>query len=117
MLSVFPAVHSQSTSRDLVLENVDSEDEKDQDQDQENRSEQPSSGKHAEPEERLNPEATSPSAPASCLNQEDAETQTGRWTPFIESIKREVENNAMATMEERLVTHVFWKCWDYKRFQ
>nr|XP_061812932.1 cyclic nucleotide-gated cation channel beta-3-like [Nerophis lumbriciformis] len=34
--------------------------------------------------------------------QEDAETQTGRWTPFVESIKREAEGVALATMEERL---------------
>ncbi|XP_062277552.1 LOW QUALITY PROTEIN: cyclic nucleotide-gated cation channel beta-1-like [Scomber scombrus] len=37
------------------------------------------------------------------LSLEDAETQTGRWTPFIESIKREAEDVAMATMEERLL--------------
>ncbi|XP_061578751.1 cyclic nucleotide-gated cation channel beta-3-like [Cololabis saira] len=37
------------------------------------------------------------------LPQEDAETQTGRWTPFIESIKREAEDVALATMEERLI--------------
>ncbi|XP_047452181.1 cyclic nucleotide-gated cation channel beta-1-like [Mugil cephalus] len=36
-----------------------------------------------------------------CL--EDAETQTGRWTPFIESIKREAEDVALATIEERLL--------------
>lgn len=35
------------------------------------------------------------------ISQEDAETQTGRWTPFIESIKREAEDVALATMEER----------------
>lgn len=35
------------------------------------------------------------------MAQEDAETQTGRWTPFIESIKREAEDVALATMEER----------------
>lgn len=34
-------------------------------------------------------------------SQEDAETQTGRWTPFIESIKKEAEDVALATMEER----------------
>ncbi|KAB5571614.1 hypothetical protein PHYPO_G00227060 [Pangasianodon hypophthalmus] len=96
------AVHSRPTSTDLVLEEVDSDDDQDQNQNQENRSEQPSSPKQAEPEERSDPEATSPSAPASCLKQEDAETQTGRWTPFIESIKREAEDSAMATMEERL---------------
>jgi len=32
--------------------------------------------------------------------QEDAETQTGRWTPLINSIKREAEDVALATMEE-----------------
>ncbi|AWP08847.1 putative cyclic nucleotide-gated cation channel beta-1-like [Scophthalmus maximus] len=37
------------------------------------------------------------------MSQEDAETQTGRWTPFIESIKREAEDVALATMEERLL--------------
>ncbi|XP_056138382.1 uncharacterized protein LOC130114538 [Lampris incognitus] len=36
-------------------------------------------------------------------SQEDAETQTGRWTPFIDSIKKEAEGIAMATMEERLL--------------
>ncbi|CAB1423462.1 unnamed protein product [Pleuronectes platessa] len=36
-------------------------------------------------------------------SQEDAETQTGRWMPFIESIKREAEDSAFATMEERLL--------------
>ncbi|XP_077371723.1 uncharacterized protein LOC144015531 isoform X3 [Festucalex cinctus] len=35
--------------------------------------------------------------------QEDAETQTGRWTPFVESIRREAEHVALATMEERLL--------------
>lgn len=34
-------------------------------------------------------------------SQEDAETQTGRWTPFIQSIKKEAEDEALATMEER----------------
>ena len=34
-------------------------------------------------------------------SQEDAETQTGRWTPFIESIKKEAEDSAFASMEER----------------
>lgn len=34
-------------------------------------------------------------------SQEDAETQTGRWTPFIQSIRKEAEDGALATMEER----------------
>ncbi|KAM6972965.1 uncharacterized protein FYW47_003052 [Aplochiton taeniatus] len=33
--------------------------------------------------------------------QEDAETQTGRWTPFIENIKTEAERVVIAAMEER----------------
>ncbi|XP_022605580.1 cyclic nucleotide-gated cation channel beta-1-like [Seriola dumerili] len=44
--------------------------------------------------------------PSECvtkISQEDAETQTGRWTPFIESIKKEAEDGALATMEERLL--------------
>ncbi|XP_029952812.1 cyclic nucleotide-gated cation channel beta-1-like [Salarias fasciatus] len=40
-------------------------------------------------------------------SQEDAETQTGRWTPFIETIKREAEGVALATMEERLLQERF----------
>ncbi|KAM4554434.1 LOW QUALITY PROTEIN: uncharacterized protein V3H82_018656 [Fundulus diaphanus] len=40
---------------------------------------------------------------ATKASQEDAETQTGRWTPFIESIKKEAEGVALATMEERLL--------------
>ncbi|XP_028811861.1 cyclic nucleotide-gated cation channel beta-3 isoform X4 [Denticeps clupeoides] len=34
--------------------------------------------------------------------QEDAETQTERWTPLIESIKKEAEEAALVTLEERL---------------
>lgn len=106
MLSLFSVVQSRPNSTDLVLEEVDSEDT--QDRDREKRSEQPRSQKQGEPEEPSDPEATRPSA--SCLKQEDAETQTGRWTPFIESIRREAEDNAMATIEERFVSHfVVWK--------
>lgn len=42
-----------------------------------------------------------PSENGSKTSQEDAETQTGRWTPFIQSIKKEAEDEALATMEER----------------
>ncbi|KAM9754591.1 uncharacterized protein ACNS7B_007482 isoform 2-T2 [Menidia menidia] len=44
-----------------------------------------------------------PSESATRMSLEDAETQTGRWTPFIESIKKEAEDVALATMEERLL--------------
>lgn len=33
--------------------------------------------------------------------QEDAQTQTERWTPLIENIRREARQAAMASMEER----------------
>lgn len=42
-----------------------------------------------------------PSESATKVSLEDAETQTGRWTPFIENIKKEAEGVALATMEER----------------
>lgn len=42
-----------------------------------------------------------PSESVTKTSLEDAETQTGRWTPFIESIKKEAEDVALATMEER----------------
>lgn len=42
-----------------------------------------------------------PSVSGTKISLEDAETQTGRWTPFIESIKKEAEDVALATMEER----------------
>ncbi|XP_034144324.1 cyclic nucleotide-gated cation channel beta-3 isoform X2 [Esox lucius] len=49
------------------------------------------------------PEPNLPNVPESATpSLEDAETQTGRWTPFIESIKREAEGIAIATMEERM---------------
>lgn len=44
-----------------------------------------------------------PAENVSKTSQEDAETQTGRWTPFIQSIKKEAEDEALATMEERYV--------------
>lgn len=42
-----------------------------------------------------------PSDSVTKMSQEDAETQTDRWTPFIENIKREAEDVALATMEGR----------------
>ncbi|KAI5617275.1 cyclic nucleotide-gated cation channel beta-1 isoform X10, partial [Silurus asotus] len=91
---------------DMVLEDVLSDDDQEKDQDQkqnqEDRSEQPSSPKQAKPEGSQDTRDAASLSEAKCVEQEDAETQTGRWTPFIESIKREAEDNAMATMEERL---------------
>lgn len=47
------------------------------------------------------PPEPQPSESATKVSLEDAETQTGRWTPFIENIKKEAEGVALATMEER----------------
>ncbi|XP_074533486.1 LOW QUALITY PROTEIN: uncharacterized protein LOC141796339 [Halichoeres trimaculatus] len=44
-----------------------------------------------------------PSETLARISVEDAETQTGRWTPFIQSIRKEAEDEALATMEERLM--------------
>lgn len=49
-------------------------------------------------EQKLTAAAPEKNTPSS---QEDAETQTGRWTPFIQSIRKEAEDGALATMEER----------------
>ncbi|XP_042082144.1 cyclic nucleotide-gated cation channel beta-1 [Haplochromis burtoni] len=49
------------------------------------------------------PPEPQPSESATKISLEDAETQTGRWTPFIENIKKEAEGVALATMEERLL--------------
>ncbi|XP_029613327.1 RNA polymerase II degradation factor 1-like [Salmo trutta] len=49
------------------------------------------------------PEPNLPSVPESTTQSlEDAVTPTGRWTPFIESIKREAEGIAIATMRNVL---------------
>ncbi|KAM4618196.1 uncharacterized protein ACJ7VT_007595 [Polymixia lowei] len=60
---------------------------------------------HAEPEEAPEPvpEPAGSAVEMTRVFQEDAETQTGRWTPFIDSIKKEAEGVALATMEERLL--------------
>ncbi|XP_030645122.1 cyclic nucleotide-gated cation channel beta-1 [Chanos chanos] len=119
-----PVVNLKPAQMDLVLEEVDSNWDA---PNQEKRSEQPNSQPpvteqpvqelsteqmevqeqpkrveqmvREEQELTLNiPEVTQ----ASSIQLEDAETQTGRWTPFVESLKREAEDAAMATMEERL---------------
>lgn len=92
-------VASSKLKPEMVLEDVESDNEfqqKGEDQSKAaavskspSRTPQQCSHTNAEPE------------PCETVPQEDAETQTGRWTPFIESIKREAEGVALATMEER----------------
>ncbi|KAM8893166.1 cyclic nucleotide-gated channel beta-1 isoform 2-T3 [Spinachia spinachia] len=85
---------------DMVLEDVDSD----------NEGEQPKAAALTPPanetQEVTQPTQADPqpeSPDSAGRSQEDAETQTGRWTPFIENIKKEAEEVAFASMEERML--------------
>ncbi|TRY54551.1 hypothetical protein DNTS_033415 [Danionella cerebrum] len=98
---------AQTVPADLILEEVESEDEAEtiqpcqavtsttQTQPQ-NQPEIPCS-----PEESVPPSVATPSQAQ--IELEDAETQTARWTPMMESIRKEAEDNAISIMEERLI--------------
>nr|XP_061826224.1 cyclic nucleotide-gated cation channel beta-1-like [Nerophis lumbriciformis] len=97
---------------DMVLEDVESEDEGQhtsttaRGQPAVIKKSQSSSSMHSHTcaETNREPGPSKPTLPTLAkILQEDAETQTGRWTPFIENIKKEAEDVAMATMEERLL--------------
>lgn len=86
---------------DMVLEEVDSNWEKKQ--------KEQGSGQNVQAEEQVRQESTTllqvlpnilPQVQA-MQEQEDAETQTERWTPLIENIKKEAEEAAIANIEER----------------
>ncbi|XP_045061044.1 cyclic nucleotide-gated cation channel beta-3 [Coregonus clupeaformis] len=94
---------------DLVLEEVVEADMKDLIQEVPTQMTQPTEMAQAQPAQQkqpLKPDEPEPTLPnvseSTTPSLEDAETQTGRWIPFIESIKREAEGVAMATMEERM---------------
>ncbi|XP_073724778.1 uncharacterized protein [Misgurnus anguillicaudatus] len=102
-----------SVPADFILEEVDSEDEA---QPKEAFSEQPAKTPAdllscpeagCQPQIPISPEQSlqlSVAAPSQTHTElEDAETQTARWTPMIESIKREAEDTAILIMEERLM--------------
>nr|XP_057944118.1 cyclic nucleotide-gated cation channel beta-1-like isoform X2 [Doryrhamphus excisus] len=94
---------------DMVLEDVDSDHESQdtstsaQTQQAATKSTESGSSLHLHKcaETNREPEPSQPTMAK--ILQEDAETQTGRWTPFIENIKKEAEDVALATMEERLL--------------
>lgn len=121
-MAACPTVSKQPKAVDLVLEEVVEADLKDLNQEVPSKAMQPeppqpfksaqttqpsqtTQSQPAQPKQPVKPEEpeqTLPNVPESTTpSLEDAETQTGRWTPFIESIKREAEGVAMATMEER----------------
>ncbi|XP_041651138.1 uncharacterized protein LOC121514833 [Cheilinus undulatus] len=93
---------------DMVLEDVDSDNEGQQtctDHTRNNRNLQ-SNNQETQYQSIPSSNAVPISQPSQIVSKnarEDAETQTGRWTPFIQSIKKEAEDVAMATMEERLL--------------
>ncbi|RVE72346.1 hypothetical protein OJAV_G00061010 [Oryzias javanicus] len=94
---------------DMVLEDLESDNEVQQKH--EDRTKAASLSPSIKPPQREEAPPTQPNPQKSEASsdgaqkgsQEDAETQTGRWTPFIESIKKEAEDVALATMEERLL--------------
>lgn len=75
----------------MVLEEVDS--------DWENQQKEQGSGRDIQCEEKVLPNIL-PQVLA-MQQQENAETQTERWTPLMESIKKEAEEAAIANIEER----------------
>ncbi|XP_023811822.1 cyclic nucleotide-gated cation channel beta-1-like isoform X1 [Oryzias latipes] len=106
---------SSKLNPDMVLEDLESDNEVQQKHEDQikaasmspSTTTQPPQREEA-PQKQLNSSMTSQKSEAPTDNvekgsQEDAETQTGRWTPFIENIKKEAEDVALATMEERLL--------------
>ncbi|XP_030650078.1 cyclic nucleotide-gated cation channel beta-1 [Chanos chanos] len=87
---------------DMVLEEVDSDWENERQQ--KDQGSEPTQTEEVQvSEEHGMPQIIPNIMPDSlAIEQEDAETQTARWTPLMESIKKEAEEAAMATMEERL---------------
>lgn len=115
--SVIPAAPLSKLKPDMVLEDVESDNECQQRHEarpkvaasltppsqtadtQQDVGEQQKSGS----EQQCSAAGSKPAPPedATKSSREDAETQTGRWTPFIQSIKKEAEDGALATIEER----------------
>lgn len=93
--------------RDMVMEEVDSDWEQQQveegcllDTEQEKQAE-------AQMEDQIH--NTTPNI--LITQQEDAETQTERWTPLIENIRREAEEAALVSMQERYGTCHWIQCY------
>lgn len=102
-----PLTASAELKPDMVLEDVDSDNEWQQKREDQSKpaaaslAPPPQTANYQENHDCTDDTVRQPSESVSKMSQEDAETQTGRWTPFIESIKREAEDVALATMEER----------------
>ncbi|XP_037539315.1 cyclic nucleotide-gated cation channel beta-3 [Nematolebias whitei] len=100
---------SSKLNPDMVLEDVESDNEGQQKYEDHIKVSAPSKSLSTHPVAMQQQEETQKNIEAQTsesvtkISQEDAETQTGRWTPFIESIKKEAEDVALANMEERLL--------------
>ncbi|XP_056107012.1 LOW QUALITY PROTEIN: cyclic nucleotide-gated cation channel beta-1-like [Rhinichthys klamathensis goyatoka] len=93
---------ARSVPADLILEEVDSEDEAQAKETCPAVNSPPYSQHQSHPQTSWSPEQSLPLSQAH-IELEDAETQTARWTPMIESIRREAEDTAILIMEERLI--------------
>lgn len=101
-MAVSSAGSARSAPADLVLEEIDSEDEA-QEKTCSTTNSLPNSQTQSQPQTPWSPEQSLPlsvTTPAQ-IELEDAETQTARWTPMIENIRREAEDTAILIMEER----------------
>ncbi|XP_043084333.1 LOW QUALITY PROTEIN: cyclic nucleotide-gated cation channel beta-1-like [Puntigrus tetrazona] len=98
---------ARSAPGDLVLEEVDSEDEAQEKYTCPTANSLPNSQPQSQPQTPWSPEQSLPlsvTTPSQAhIELEDAETQTARWTPMIENIRREAEDTAILIMEERLI--------------
>ncbi|RXN24073.1 cyclic nucleotide-gated cation channel beta-1-like protein [Labeo rohita] len=98
---------AQSAPADLVLEEIDSEDEAQEKETCPTENSQSNSQPQSEPQTPWSPEQSLPmsvTTPSQAhIELEDAETQTARWTPMIENIRKEAEDTAILIMEERLI--------------
>lgn len=94
-----------SARSDLILEEVDSEDEAQAKETCPAANYPPYSQHQSQPQTTWSPEQSLPlsvTTPTQAqIELEDAETQTARWTPMIDSIRREAEDTAILIMEER----------------
>ncbi|XP_051740988.1 LOW QUALITY PROTEIN: titin-like [Ctenopharyngodon idella] len=101
------AQNAGSARSDLILEEVDSEDEAQANETCPAANSPPYSQHQSQPQTPWSPEQSLPlsvTTPSQAhIELEDAETQTARWTPMIESIRREAEDTAILIMEERLI--------------
>lgn len=98
----FPLIVSTKLKPDMVLEDVDSDNEGQQRYEAQTIQENKTNEQQTQSNFIANLKTiTPPSETLARISVEDAETQTGRWTPFIQSIKKEAEDEALATMEER----------------